>query len=98
MIAKGRVRVACPVDVEGRETADHSAMIGLAARATYARQHFEDGEEFEIWTERKCLIVLAGPMDVPIQGTVYRLAPFDNHHVTISGGKIVEFEGRLIHG
>jgi hypothetical protein len=96
MIAKGRVRVACPVNADGEETADWNAMVGIAGRVSYAIQAYADGEEFPLETDRRCLIILAGPMDIPIDGALHRLAPYENHHVTIERGKIVDYQGRTL--
>lgn len=94
MIAKGRVMVGCPVNADGEATADWNAMAGIAGRVSYSLQVYADGEEFPLVTDKTCLIVLAGTMDVPIGGLIYRLAQYESHYVTIAAGKIVDFQGR----
>lgn len=94
MKARGRVSVGCPVDADGAATADWNAMVGIAGRVSYAIHTYEDGEEFPLETDRECLIDLIGPMSMFIVGIEYRLSPHDKNHVTIKGGKIVDFDTR----
>jgi hypothetical protein len=93
-IAIGRVPVGHPVDAQGAATTSWAAMIGLAGRAGPDRVIFEDGEAFDLITDKSCLMILTAPMDLTIAGMAYRLAARENHYVEVRKGKIIDFNGR----
>lgn len=92
MKARGIVPVGAPVDKNGRATADLSAMVGIAARDDGLRHHYDDGEPFELVTDKQCLIHLVAACDVTIRGEAVRLFPGNANYVHIRAGRIVHVE------
>lgn len=98
MKALGTVPVGSPVNIAGEATVDHKAMVGIAGRTSGMSSKYHEGEEFPLITDKECLITLIGPMEFMIGSILYRLNAFDYNYVTIRGGKIVDFQGRIHNG
>lgn len=93
-IAQGKVPVGHPVDAAGAATCKWVDMVGVAGRGGPNRIFWEDGEEFDLITDKSLLIVLLEPLELVVAGTPYKLGARENLYVEVRHGKIIDFNGR----